>query len=184
MQSRSRNWLSHNHGNLRSSDDYRWRGNAGEAALVDSLRFRQVEPLVLDRAKLDVIDFAGVMATVEKEEPTLILNCAAHTKVDLCEEQEDLATQINGNAPGVLAAAAKDVGAKFVHYSTDFVFGENSPGQKSTRPWQPDDPTGPLSAYGRSKIAGRSSRGASREAVISSSSVLRGSTAPVGRAFR
>lgn len=118
-------------------------------ALVLALRNRGVEATALDRNKLDVIDFAAVMATVEKEQPTLILNCAAHTKVDLCEQEEDLATQINGDAAGVLAGAARDVGAMFVHFSTDFVFNGTS-----SRPWRTDDPTGPLSAYGRSKLAG------------------------------
>src|SRR3954469_19576354 len=114
-------------------------------ALITSLRARGIEPITLNRAALDIGDLPSVMATVETHKPTLILNCAAHTKVDLCEEQEDLATQINGSAPGVLAAAAKDVAAKFVHYSTDFVFDGNS-----TEPFREDHPTAPLSAYGRS----------------------------------
>src|SRR4051812_5576045 len=95
-------------------------------ALARSLRARGHEPTILERAKLDIANFPDVMQLVERLKPTLILNCAAHTKVDLCEEQEELATQINGSAPGVLAAAAKDVAAKFVHYSTDFVFDGDS----------------------------------------------------------
>ncbi len=118
-------------------------------AFVLKLRARGIEPVSLNRAHLDIADFPSVMSTIEKESPTLILNCAAHTKVDLCEEQEDLATQINGEAPGVLAAAAKDVGAKLVHFSTDFVFDGSS-----QRPWREDDPVAPLSAYGRSKLLG------------------------------
>src|SRR3954447_11999309 len=108
-------------------------------ALICAVQARGAEPTVLDRAALDVTNFPEVVATIEKLKPTLILNCAAHTKVDLCEEQEDLANLINGSAPGVLAAAGKDVGAKFVHYSTDFVFNGNSP-----RPWREDDATNPL----------------------------------------
>jgi dTDP-4-dehydrorhamnose reductase len=118
-------------------------------ALIASLRARHVEPITLNRAALDIGDLPSIMATIESHKPTLILNCAAHTKVDLCEEQEDLANQINGQAPGVLAAAARDVGAKFVHYSTDFVFDGSS-----TRPWREDDAVAPLSAYGRSKLLG------------------------------
>jgi dTDP-4-dehydrorhamnose reductase len=118
-------------------------------ALALALRARGHEPIVLERARFDVTSFPEVVQTVEKLKPTLVLNCAAHTKVDLCEEQEDLANLINGSAPGVLAAAAKDVGAKFVHYSTDFVFNGTS-----TRPWREDDPVNPLCAYGRSKLAG------------------------------
>ena len=88
-------------------------------------------------------------------------------KVDLCEEQEDLANLINGSAPGVLAAAAKDVGAKFVHYSTDFVFNGNS-----TRPWREDDPTNPLSAYGRSKFALEQQHDPSRDLIIRAGLIL------------
>jgi len=118
-------------------------------ALIAQLRARGHEPAAPNRAALDITSFADVMQTIEKVNPTLILNCAAHTKVDLCEEQLDLATQINGSAVGVLAAAAKDVDAKFVHFSTDFVFNGTS-----TRPWREDDPTDPLSAYGHSKLLG------------------------------
>ena len=118
-------------------------------ALIAQLKTRGHDPVAPNRAALDITSFADVMQTIEKLKPTLVLNCAAHTKVDLCEEQEELATQINGNAVALLAAVAKDVGAKFVHYSTDFVFNGSS-----MRPWREDDPVGPLSAYGRSKLAG------------------------------
>jgi dTDP-4-dehydrorhamnose reductase len=118
-------------------------------AIVASLRSRGTEPTAPNRAALDISSFADVMQTIERVDPTLIINCAAHTKVDLCEEQEELANQINGSAVGVLAAAAKDVGAKFVHFSTDFVFNGTC-----RRPWREDDPTDPLSAYGRSKLLG------------------------------
>jgi dTDP-4-dehydrorhamnose reductase len=118
-------------------------------ALVGALKSRGHEPAAPSRAALDITSFADVMATIEKVNPTLIINCAAHTKVDLCEEQRELADAINGSAVGVLAAAAKDVGAKFVHYSTDFVFNGTS-----DRPWCQDDATDPLSAYGRSKLLG------------------------------
>src|SRR5439155_19337854 len=118
-------------------------------ALIAALRSRGHDPIAANRAALDITSFADVMQTIEKLKPTLILNCAAHTKVDLCEEQQDVANQINGSAVGVLAAAAKDVGAKFVHYSTDFVFNGTS-----TQPWREDDPTDPLCAYGRSKLLG------------------------------
>src|SRR4051812_1548689 len=94
-------------------------------ALIASLRARGADPVAPDRAALDITSFADVMQTIEKLKPTLVVNCAAHTKVDLCEEQQELSTAINGSAAGVLAAAAKDVGAKFVHYSTDFVFNGN-----------------------------------------------------------
>ena len=118
-------------------------------ALIRSLRARGLEPAAPSRAALDIGSFADVMQIIEKVNPTLVINCAAHTKVDLCEDEQAQATEINGSAVGVLAAAAKDVGAKLVHYSTDFVFNGDS-----TRAWREDDPTDPLSAYGRSKLLG------------------------------
>jgi dTDP-4-dehydrorhamnose reductase len=118
-------------------------------ALVLSLRKRGVTPVVLDRAALDVTSEADVRRAFAEHRPTLVLNCAAHTKVDLCEEQEPLASAINGTGAGHLARAAKEHGAKLVHYSTDFVFDGSA-----TRPYRPDHPVNPLSAYGRSKLLG------------------------------
>jgi dTDP-4-dehydrorhamnose reductase len=69
-------------------------------ALILSLKSRGHEPTAPSRAALDIVSFADVMQTVEKLRPTLILNCAAHTKVDLCEKEETLATEINGSARG------------------------------------------------------------------------------------
>jgi dTDP-4-dehydrorhamnose reductase len=118
-------------------------------ALARALRGRGYEPVIADRRMLDITDFAAITATIEKIGPTLVLNSAAYTKVDLCEKEEDLASQVNGAAAGVLGAAARDVGAKFVHFSTDFVFNG-----MSTRPWREEGVTEPLSAYGRSKLLG------------------------------
>ena len=78
-----------------------------------------------------------------------MINAAAYTAVDRAEEDEALATTINGAAPGAMARACADLGIPFLHVSTDYVFD----GQ-GTAPWRPDDPTGPLGAYGRSKLAG------------------------------
>jgi dTDP-4-dehydrorhamnose reductase len=101
------------------------------------------------RAELDVTDAGSLARAFKEHRPTLVLNCAAHTKVDLCEEQEGLANAINGTAVGTLATLAKEHGARLVHYSTDFVFDGSS-----TVPYKPTDPPNPLSAYGRSKLLG------------------------------
>ena len=126
-------------------------GGAGmlAQALVASLRKRGREPVVLSRAALDISRAEDVRRAFGERRPTLVLNAAAHTKVDLCEEQEDLASAINGGGPETLAVAALEHGAKLVHYSTDFVFDGSS-----TRPYRPDDAVNPLSAYGRSKLLG------------------------------
>lgn len=118
-------------------------------ALGLSLRKRGRMPIVRDRAALDVTRADDVRRVFDAHTPTVVFNCAAHTKVDLCEEQEDLASAINGTGAENLARAAKDQGARLVHFSTDFVFDGSG-----TRPYRPDDPVNPISAYGRSKLLG------------------------------
>jgi dTDP-4-dehydrorhamnose reductase len=86
---------------------------------------------------------------VQEIKPDLIVNAAAYTAVDKAEEEEVLATTINGTAVGVLAEQAKRRNALLVHYSTDYVFD----GTKST-PYTEEDEPNPINAYGRSKLAG------------------------------
>ncbi len=81
--------------------------------------------------------------------PDVIVNCAAYTKVDLAESEEAAANAINGSAVELIAAAANEAGALLVQISTDFVFD----GSKR-EPYEITDPTGPISAYGRSKLLG------------------------------
>ena len=117
-------------------------------AMTDALTERGIRPVTLARVDCDLAD-PGHVQKVFDHRPTLVLNCAAHTKVDQCEAEPDLADRINGTAVGELAAGCKKTGAMLVHVSTDFVF--NGTG---TAPYKVDDPTGPLSAYGRSKLRG------------------------------
>lgn len=81
--------------------------------------------------------------------PKIIVNAAAYTAVDRAESEPELAQHINAQAPDVLAEEAKALGSLLVHYSTDYVFD----GRKAT-PYVETDATNPLSAYGRSKLAG------------------------------
>jgi dTDP-4-dehydrorhamnose reductase len=117
-------------------------------AMADALHARGVKPVLLDRKGCDLADPAAV-AQLFDHRPTLVLNCAAHTKVDQCEQEPALADRVNGTAVGEMAAGCKRIGATLVHVSTDFVF--NGAG---TSPYRVDHPTGPLSAYGRSKLLG------------------------------
>ena len=92
---------------------------------------------------------ASLAATVRVVRPDVIVNAAAHTAVDKAESESDLAMRINAEAPGVLAQEAKALGAWLVHYSTDYVFDGSG-----SAPWPEDAPTGPLSVYGKTKLAG------------------------------
>ncbi|MEJ8823999.1 dTDP-4-dehydrorhamnose reductase [Variovorax humicola] len=87
--------------------------------------------------------------TVFKVRPDVIVNSAAHTAVDKAESEPDFARKLNATSPGVIAKAAQEIGALMVHYSTDYVF--DGSGSKA---WCEDDPTGPLSVYGKTKLEG------------------------------
>jgi dTDP-4-dehydrorhamnose reductase len=88
-------------------------------------------------------------ALVAQHRPELVLNAVAHTAVDRAEDEPALAQRINAEAVAELATACKALGAKLVHYSTDYVFAGDA-----RRPIREDDPTNPSSVYGRSKLAG------------------------------
>src|SRR4051794_15314238 len=105
--------------------------------------------VALARADLDITDADAVRAAVRDTMPDAIVNCAAWTDVDAAEASEREATLINGDGAGHLAGAAAEVGAHIVHVSTDYVF----PGDASS-PYVENAPTGPVGAYGRSKLAG------------------------------
>ena len=102
-----------------------------------------------DVPELDITDSEALIKYVSDLKPDVIINCAAATNVDGCEKDEDLAFKINALGPRNLAIAASAVDAKLVHISTDYVF----PGDGNT-PRVETDPTGPKSAYGRTKLAG------------------------------
>jgi dTDP-4-dehydrorhamnose reductase len=105
--------------------------------------------IALSRSDLDITDSRLVSAAVREHAPDVIVNCAAYTKVDGAESEESAANAINGSAVELLATAANEAGALLVQVSTDFVFD----GTKR-EPYEVTDPTGPLSAYGRSKLLG------------------------------
>ena len=114
-----------------------------------SRRDPRLEVIALDRNGLDLADLAQVRDVIRSLQPALIVNPAAHTAVDLAESEPDLAMRINGEAPGVMAAEARRLGAALIHYSTDYVFDGRKDGA-----YVETDVTGPLSVYGRSKLAG------------------------------
>ncbi|MGD0140403.1 MAG: dTDP-4-dehydrorhamnose reductase [Tepidisphaeraceae bacterium] len=118
-------------------------------ALTDLLVSRGRRPVVVDLPQIDISDPSAVKKLFADRRPTLVLNCAAHTKVDLCEQEKEKADAVNGYAVGLLAGSCKSSNAVLVHISTDFVFDG-----RGRRPYLPSDPVNPLSAYGRSKLLG------------------------------
>ena len=128
------------------------RGQLGRALEAKLSEAREHEILAApSRAELDVADAGAVERFIDglPSIPDVVANAAAHTNVDLCETDEELANRVNTQAPGVLAQVCQKSGVKLVHVSTDYVF----PGA-SRRPYTTDDETGPGTAYGRSKLGG------------------------------
>lgn len=98
---------------------------------------------------LDITKIDEVMSLVKETKPDIIFNCAAHTNVDKCEQEWDLAYKINAIGPRNLSIAATEIGAKMMHISTDYVFEGNG-----TKPYTEFDEIHPISAYGKTKAEG------------------------------
>ena len=133
---------------------HRWQDTGGNGLQADT---RVIVPATRsgnldDGSPCETIDFSdpdGLVAALDHIAPDLILNAAAHTAVDRAEDEPELAQRINADAPGVIGRWSARHGVQVVHYSTDYVFD----GTAAT-PYREDDPTGPVSAYGRSKLGG------------------------------
>lgn len=102
-----------------------------------------------DVGELDITQPAAIHDFLKERPYRWVVNCAAYTAVDKAETERELATRINARAPGYLAQAARTAGAAFIHISTDYVFSG-----RHYRPYKPDDPTGPESFYGLTKLQG------------------------------
>jgi dTDP-4-dehydrorhamnose reductase len=113
--------------------------------------FRRVLPSAhfAGKSEADVTDARRLESVFAEVSPRLVINCAAHTKVDLAEREQDAANAVNGHALQALAETCRKHGAALVHFSTDYVF--NGTLRRALRP---NDPVGPHSAYGRSKSLG------------------------------
>lgn len=107
------------------------------------------EVITLDRQRADLLEPHSLCELIRQLRPEVVVNAAAYTAVDKAESEEATAMQINGAAAGEIACAAREVGALFIHYSTDYVFD----GSKDA-PYLEDDEPNPQNAYGRSKLAG------------------------------
>jgi len=103
----------------------------------------------LDKAQVDLRDPKAINEKLEEINPDIIVNAAAYKAVDKTESEPQLASLVNGDAPGILAAFAKKRNALLVHYSTDYVFDGTSP-----VPMTEASVTAPLNSYGHSKLEG------------------------------
>lgn len=118
--------------------------------VVDEARARGWDAVGVDLPDGDLTDPDAAMALVEEHVPDAVIHCAAFTDVDGAEEREELARAVNEDASANIAAAAAALQARIVAVSTDYVFD----GTLTGRPYVESDPTGPLGAYGRTKLAG------------------------------
>ncbi len=105
--------------------------------------------VALGRPELDLEQPGSAAEAVRRVRPDVVISAAAYTAVDQAEDEPERAHRINGAAPGELAEAAHEIGARIIHISTDYVFDGRSP-----EPYRPDAPVAPLGVYGRSKLEG------------------------------
>ena len=107
------------------------------------------EAIPVPHAAWDIADPAAVEGLLERHRPAAVVNCAGFTNVDACETERDKAFRANAEGPGVLARACASARVPFLHLSSDYVFDGSA-----RSPYPVDAPTGPVSAYGESKLAG------------------------------
>jgi len=124
-------------------------GGSGQLARAVCAAWTGGELVVPEESRLDLGDPEAIRRVVAEVRPEAVLNLGAFTQVDACETSPDRAMLINATAVGWLAAACREQGALLVQISTDYVFDG-----LGTRPYREEDPTGPRSVYGRSKLAG------------------------------
>lgn len=113
------------------------------------LERRGIEHLGTSSRELDITDREAVERLMAAYRPDAAIHCAAYTKVDLAEDEPERCWAVNADGTRNLAAACREIGAKMLYISTDYVF----PGT-GERSYETGDPTGPVNTYGRSKLAG------------------------------
>jgi dTDP-4-dehydrorhamnose reductase len=124
-------------------------GGSGQLARAVRAAWTDHELVVPDESSLDLADPQAIRAVVAAVRPQVLLNLGAFTQVDACETSPDQAMLINAIAVGWLAEACREQEALLVQISTDYVFDG-----LGRRPYREEDPTGPQSVYGRTKLAG------------------------------
>lgn len=147
-------------------------GMLGRAVAAEWRRKGQAV-LALSRAQADICDGDRLLEWSELFQPSVIINCAAFTQVDLCETESETADSVNGHALRHVVAAAGRINARVIHVSSDYVFD----GQ-GHEPYPINAPTGPLSAYGKSKLLGEQEVLAYDQALVLRTSWLFGPGGP------
>lgn len=109
----------------------------------------QADVLALGRDQADLSDPGLCAEAIRRAKPDVVINAAAYTAVDRAQQEEALATVVNGESPGAMARTCADLGIPFLHVSTDYVFDGSG-----SEPWRESDPVAPQNTYGRSKLAG------------------------------
>ena len=117
--------------------------------VMAELQRRNIETIGTARKDFDLTDEIGVEKFIKSHKPNAVIHCAAYTAVDKAEDEPELAMKVNGRATGIIAKTCKEIDAKMIYISTDYVF----PGTGDA-PYEVDDPKNPPNAYGRSKLAG------------------------------
>jgi dTDP-4-dehydrorhamnose reductase len=126
-------------------------GAAGQLGLelVRELKARHYAVTACDRSQVDIANAAAVEQTLAQIDAEIVFNAAAYNQVDVAEKEPLAALQVNGLAVRNLALACRQIDARLVHFSTDYVFDG-----LARHPYAEDDPTHPLGAYAVSKLAG------------------------------
>ncbi|WP_088251597.1 dTDP-4-dehydrorhamnose reductase [Fimbriiglobus ruber] len=109
------------------------------------------EVVPLTRAEIDLDRPETIAAYLSANRPDVVINCAAYNFVDKAEDDPDAAFRVNAWGVRALARACRDANSRLVHVSTDYVFGLD---ETRTTPFREDDPPGPVSVYGLSKLSG------------------------------
>ena len=131
---------------------------------------RKIENRGVDLADFDITDAQATHDYIAAYRPDAVIHCSAWTAVDKAEDELDKVRAVNTEGPRNIAAVCKEIGAKMLYISTDYVF----PGT-GERFYEPDDPTGPLGAYGSTKLGGELATRSSWITILSS--VFRGCSA-------
>lgn len=124
-------------------------GGSGQLAQAIRLGWTKHELFLPAESVLDLSKRDAIHSVVSEIHPDILINCGSLTQVDRCETEADLAQLVNGTAVGWLAEACEAQGALLIQISTDYVFDGTG-----TRPYREDDPTNPVSVYGRTKLEG------------------------------